>query len=412
MDRAILHSDLNCFYASVAVLRDPSLRGKPVAVCGSTDERHGIVLAKTYEAKAYGVKTGQATWEAKRACPGLIVVPPQYELYILYSRMVREVYTRYTDQVEPYGMDECWLDVTGSQNLFGTPFEMAQRISGEIKREIGLTVSVGVSFNKIFAKLGSDMKKPDAITCIPRERFREIVWPLPVGDLLYCGPSSVRRLAGYGVHTIGQLAALDPDFVRSRMGVCGYRLWLYANGNDTARVSCFDYHPPVKSVGHGITCVADLTDPGQVRRVLLELSQDVGHRLRAHGLLARGVEVGVRDSELGSRQYRARLDWPTRLPAELFRAGFALFDSRYDWFRPVRAVTIRAVDLFDDGSPRQLELFEDTERRGRLERIQDAVENVRGRYGTGSLTYASLLMDLKMPRDGRELVRMPGMMYV
>ena len=210
----ILHSDMNSFYASVEMLLDPKLRGKAVAVWGSTKERHGIVLAKSELAKKAGVKTGMVNWEARRLCRDLILVPPQYDEYLKFSKLAHQIYYRYTDQVEPYGMDENWLAVTHCLHRFGTPLALAESIRKTIREELGLTVSIGVSFNKIFAKLGSDMKKPDAITVITRENFREKVWPLPASDLLYVGHSTNRKLAQYGIHTIGDLAATDPEYLK------------------------------------------------------------------------------------------------------------------------------------------------------------------------------------------------------
>ena len=275
MERAILHSDLNSFYASVEMMLDPSLKGKAVAVCGSTENRHGIVLAKSDLAKKAGVKTGMVNWEAKQLCRDLITVPPQYDQYLKYSKLTRSIYYRYTDLVEPYGMDECWLDVTGS-GIMGTPMEIAEQIRRSVREELGLTVSIGVSFNKIFAKLGSDMKKPDAITVITKDGFRDKVWPLHCSELLYCGPATTRKLENVGIHTIGDIARTDPAFIKRLLGVNGLALWTYAIGEDRSRVMHKDFVSPVKSVGHGITCIADLENEDEVFRVMLELSQDVG----------------------------------------------------------------------------------------------------------------------------------------
>ena len=254
--RKILHSDMNNFYASVECMLNPSLKGYPVAVCGSVEERHGIVLAKNYPAKAYGVATGEAVWQAKEKCPDLIVVPPHYEEYIKYSKLAREIYQRYTNQVEPYGMDECWLDITGFG--VGDPTAVAHEIRNTIKSELGLTVSVGVSFNKIFAKLGSDMKKPDAVTTIPHDTFREKIWSLPASDLLFVGRATKRFLDRFCIRTIGDLANTQPEFLKSHIGVNGLKLWRYANGYDDSPVMKQDYKSPVKSVGHGTTTVEDL----------------------------------------------------------------------------------------------------------------------------------------------------------
>ena len=278
-DRAILHSDLNCFYASVEMMLDPRLRGKAVAVCGSTEDRHGIVLAKSELAKKAGIKTGMVNWEAQRLCKDLIVVPPQYDQYVKYSKLTQAIYARYTDLVEPFGMDECWLDVTGSR-VMGNPMQIAEEIRNAVREELGLTVSIGVSFNKIFAKLGSDMKKPDAVTEVSVDTFKDKVWGLPASDLIYCGRATEKKLGSYGIRTIGDLAHADPSFLKRLLGVNGIALWRYANGEDTSNVMHKEFVSPIKSVGHGITCVVDLINEEEVWRVMLELCQDIGHRLR------------------------------------------------------------------------------------------------------------------------------------
>ena len=295
MLRSILHCDMNNFYASVECMLDPALKKYPIAVCGSVEERHGIVLAKNYKAKAFDVKTGDAVWQAKQKCKDLVVVPPHYEEYIKYSKLARSVYERYTDQVEPYGMDECWLDISGTESLFGSPEKVANEIRETMKFELGLTISVGVSFNKIFAKLGSDMKKPDAVTVIPKDTFKEKIWGLPAADLLGVGRATQRVLDSYCIRTIGDLANNDPEFLRRRLGKNGVVLWNYANGNDLSLVAKKDFVSPIKSVGHGITTVADLEKPEQVWPVFLELTQDIGHKLRVHGLSAEGVAIHIRD---------------------------------------------------------------------------------------------------------------------
>lgn len=409
-ERAILHSDLNCFYASVETMLDPTLRGKAVAVCGSTEERHGIVLAKSEKAKKAGVKTGMVAWEAERLCRDLIFVPPQYDQYLKYSKLTRAIYQRYTDLVEPYGMDECWLDITGSER-FGSPMEIAEKIRCSVKEELGLTVSIGVSFNKIFAKLGSDMKKPDAITEITKENYMEKVWPLHCSELLYCGPATTKKLESRGIHTIGDIAAADPEYLKRFLGVNGVALWTYAAGLDQSRVMPNEYEAPIKSIGHGITCVADLVNNDEVFRVMLELSQDVGHRLRVHKLAATGVQVWIRGDDLFGVQFQTKLPVKTQLPSEICDAGFDLFRKRYPWGTKVRAVCIRATGLVSKEAPEQLSLFDDAAKRRKREKLQDAVEVLRGRFGKGAVTYATLLTDLKIPDDGRDKVRMPGMMY-
>lgn len=410
-ERAILHSDLNCFYASVEMMLDPSLRGKAVAVCGATEERHGIVLAKSEKAKKAGVKTGMVNWEAQQLCRDLILVPPQYDQYLKYSKLTRAIYYRYTDLVEPYGMDECWLDVTGSRRCKGTAMEIAEEIRRSVREELGLTVSIGVSFNKIFAKLGSDMKKPDAITEITSDNFKEKVWPVHCSELLYCGPATTRKLESRGIRTIGDIAATDPEYLRRFLGVNGVSLWTYASGLDQSRVMHKDFESPIKTIGHGITCTADLVSDDEVFRVMLELSQDVGHRLRVHGLCATGVQVWIRSDDLFGLQCQCRLPVKTQLPSEIANAAFNVFQKKFLWSTKVRAVCVRATGLIPKQQPEQLTLFDDAAARQKKEKLQDAVEVLRGRFGKTALTYATLLHDLKMPDDGREKVRMPGMMY-
>ena len=410
-ERAILHSDLNCFYASVEMMLDPALRGKAVAVCGSTESRHGIVLAKSQLAKKAGVKTGMVNWEARQCCRDLILVPPQYDEYLKYSKLTRSIYERYTDLIEPFGMDECWLDVTGSRNSRGDAMTIAESIRRATREELGLTVSVGVSFNKIFAKLGSDMKKPDAITEITSDSFREKIWPLAAGEMIYCGPATTARLAKYGIHTIGDVAGTSPEFLRRILGVNGLSLWSYASGSDRSPVMPAGFVSPVKTIGHGITCVSDLLNEEEVWKVILELCQDVGHRLRVHELSARGVQLSVRGDDLAGEQFQCRLPFKTQLPSEIAAAAFRLFRERYRWGNKVRAVCVRAIDLVPKDDAEQLSLFIDREKIDRRERLEDAVEDIRRRYGKRAITYATLLGDLKMPDDGRDIVRMPGVMY-
>ena len=270
------------------------------------------MLAKSEKAKKAGVKTGMANWEARQLCRDLILVPPQYDQYVKYSKLTRAIYNRYTDLVEPFGMDECWCDVTAA-GFYGSPMKIAEEIRKSVREELGLTVSIGVSFNKIFAKLGSDMKKPDAITEITSANYKEKVWPLACSEMIYCGPATTRKLDRYGIHTIGDVACTDPAFLKGLLGVNGLALWQYAAGKDQSRVMPQGYVAPVKTIGHGITCVTDLYNEEDVFRVMLELSQDVGHRLRVHELSAGGVQVWIRGNDLGGCQFQCRLPVKTQL---------------------------------------------------------------------------------------------------
>ena len=401
---------MNSFYASVEMMLDPSLRGKAVAVCGSTENRHGIVLAKSELAKKAGVKTGMVNWEARQRCPNLIMVKPQYEQYLKYSELARNIYQRYTDQVEPYGMDECWLDVGGSRSVCGSGMEIAENIRKTVKEELGLTVSIGVSFNKMFAKLGSDMKKPDAITEIRKAEFKEKIWPLPASDLLFVGRAATAKLEQYGITTIGGIANADPQFLKRLLGVNGLGLWRSAAGLDDTPVMHKDFVSPIKSVGHGITCTADLENEDEVWKVMLELSQDIGHRLRIHKLKASGVQISIRSNDLGFRQYQASLTLATQSPSVIAHKAIQIFRDNYRWIMPVRAVTVRAIKLRPKNEPEQIDLFTDMRQLERLDRLDDCIEDIRRRFGKRAVFQACLLGDLKMPFDNREKVVMPGVM--
>ena len=407
-DRAILHSDANCFYASVETVLNPEFRGKAIAVCGSPEERHGIVLAKSEKAKRAGVKTGMANWQAKQCCRDLIIVPPQYDYYLKFSKLLHGIYRRYTDQVEPFGMDECWLDVTYSP---GDPMEIAEEIRQAVKDELGLTVSIGVSFNKVFAKLGSDYKKPDAITQISKEHFKEIVWPLPCSDLLYCGNATTAKLGSMGVRTIGGIALLPVDVMQRKFGKNGVALWKYANGLDDSRVAHQDYTAPAKSVGHGITCVADLENMDEARKVIFALSLDIGYKLRYMNLRATGVQLYVRDSELSFCSWQKRLEMATQDEGTIALAAYSLLEEKYSWHNPIRSITVTATQLDSSQNPTQLSMLLDYERLVRREKLNESIDTIRDRYGKYAVIPALVLDEKKMPVGNDREIIMPGYMY-
>ena len=338
-----------------------------------------------------------------------MVVPPHYEEYIKYSKLAREIYSRYTDQVEPYGMDECWLDISGTERIFGTAEEVANEIRETVKFELGLTISVGVSYNKIFAKLGSDMKKPDAVTIIRSESFKDIVWPLPAEDLLGVGRATKRKLNDYGIRTIGDLANFNVDILRSRLGKNGVSLWKFANGNDTSPVTKIGYSAPVKSVGHGITTVADLECDNHVWLVMLELSQDIGHRLKKYRLCAEGVAIHIRDNELSTSQWQMPVDLPTQSPMVIARTAYNLFKKRYKWYKPIRSVPIQAINLVSQDAPRQISIFMDAEQQDRMERLEQCVENIRERFGKDIIRNGVLFQDLRMAPEKAAITMPTGM---
>lgn len=394
MDRTILHCDMNNFYASCECAQNPSLRGKPIAVCGSKEERHGIVLAKNELAKACGVQTGEAIWQAEQKCKGLVVVQPHYDLYLRYSKLAKAIYADYTDLIEPMGLDEVWLDVTGSRALFGDGMTIAETLRRRIREELGLTISVGVSFNKIFAKLGSDLKKPDAITHIPRERFHQIVDPLPVNALFGVGRSTTHSLHGLGITTIGRLAQTPLSVLQSKFGKNGTTLWLNANGEDRSPVAPMDAPLPMKTAGHGVTTSRDLENDAEVWRIMLQLTQDLGHRLREYGKQAYGVSVSVRGASLATKQWQEKLIFPTQNAGKLAEAAFTLFQKNYVWKEPLRSVTVTAIDLQAANLPTQMDFFTDTAAMERQEKLDLCVEAIRSRFGATAIHPAILCGDL------------------
>lgn len=393
MDRVILHSDCNSFYASVECLHRPELRDKPVAVGGDVEQRHGIILAKNQVAKRYGVSTGEALWQAQEKCPGLVIEPPDYELYMRFSRLCHQIYLDYTDRVEPFGLDECWLDVTGSA-VKGNGLTIAKEISARIKYELGITVSIGVSYNKIFAKLGSDYKKPDAITRISKDNFKDIAWPLPVGDLLYVGSATRRKLEGYGVHTIGDLAATPESTLRGWCGKWGEFLYAFANGYDTSPVD--PTAQPIKSVGNSQTTPRDLVTDQDVTIILYVLTDSVARRLREQGLKGRTISISVRDNQLYSFTRQYTLGSYTNITSEIISAGMKLFRKNYRWYKPIRSVGISVTDLVPDTIPSQVILYCSERERERKEHLDQAVDWLKNRFGTYAVQPAVLLTDREL----------------
>lgn len=414
MERTILHCDMNNFYASVECMLNPSLIGHPVAVGGDVENRHGIILAKNYEAKKFGIQTGEALWQAKQKCPKLIIVPPHYEEYLKYSRLAHSIYADYTDLIEPYGMDEVWMDVTGSTKAFGSGEVIANTLRERIKYELGLTISVGVSFCKVFAKLGSDMKKPDAVTVIPKDSFRDIIWDLPASDMLGVGRSTEKFLSSYGIHTIGQLANAYPDLMQRKLGKNGMVLLAFANGEDRSKVAPQDYEPPMKSIGHGITTMQDLENNAEVWNIMLALTQDIGHKLRVYNKNAAGVAIYIRyivDKQIAGKQWQCQLPVRTHSAAIIAKEAYRLFERSYGWEYPIRSVTVRAINLCSQDLPEQLQFFSDAATVERKEKLETAIEDIRRRFGKYSIQPACLCQNIKMPTDREVELRMPTGMF-
>ena len=380
--RSVLHIDMNACYASIECLYDPSIRNLPVAVGGDVEARHGIILAKNQIAKRFGVKTGEALWQAKQKCPELHIVPPHFDRYLRFSRMAREIYADYTDLVEPFGLDEVWCDVTGTQKLRERGMEaLANEIRERVKFELGITVSVGASWNKIFAKLGSDYKKPDAVTVFTPENYRDKVWPLPASDLLGVGRATERKLASRGIHTIGDIAAAPPSMLRGFLGKWGLILHDFAAGYDSSPVARAGDEAVIKSIGNSTTTPRDLCCDEDAGIVYWMLCESVAERMRESGFLCRGVQVHIRDNELASFERQLKLESPTCLSSTLHEAAMRLLRENWDWHKPLRSIGVRATDLLPASTPVQCSIFEDSERQEKRERLERSVDDLRRRFG-------------------------------
>lgn len=394
MERTILHCDLNNFYASVECMQHPAYKSLPLAVCGDAELRHGIVLAKNYPAKAFGIKTGDVIWEAKQKCPDLVVVSANFPLYLRFSKLVRKIYERYTDQIEAFGIDECWLDVTHS-TIFGTGEQIAEQIRKSIKEELGLTASIGVSWNKIFAKLGSDMKKPDATTVISKDNYKDTVWRLPVEDLLYVGKATKSKLHKYMIYTIGDLAHADVDFLRLRLGKWGEYLWSFARGLDASTVKQNGEEALVKSVGNSTTAIRDLETAEDVEMIVTVLSESVAARLKEQWLKGQVVSLYLRDSELKSWGMQQKITQPTFLSKDIIEAAMRLF-ARYPFRIPIRSVGVKVSELCSADTPIQTEIFASEEQKIKREKAEIAVESLRRRFGHFSISRGTEYLDRQL----------------
>lgn len=391
MDRVILHSDLDNFYASVECLENPKLRGKPVAVCGDPESRRGVVVAKNQEAKGYGVKTGDTMWQAMKKCSDLVCVPPRHQLYREYSRRVFEIYCRYTDRVEPFGPDEAWLDVTGCDRLFGTGKEIADKIRADIRNEIGLTASIGVSFNKTCAKLASDLKKPDAVCSIPRERYREIVWPMSVGVLLFVGKKTRAALERYHLQTVGDVARADKSFLCSILGKAGERLHEYANGTEQDAVKRWDVQDEVKSIGNSTTYPHDIVAKEEIYRELYRLCDHVSERLRRKGLRGKTVCLSVKTAEFLTYERQCSLREYTAAPEIMMETLMQLYRESYSVGLKVRSLGVRVTHLQEDVEAAQLTLFPEEDKNSKYEQLAQTTDHIRDRFGDDAICRALLL---------------------
>ena len=389
MKRIIFHIDQNCYFASVEMIARPELRDVPMAVAGDAKVRHGIILAKNEPAKKYGIKTAEAIWQAQAKCPDLVLVDAHHEKYEFYSRKLREMYSEYTNKVEPFGLDECWLDMTGMVSDYDEAEQVALEIRNRVREEFKLTCSVGISFNKVFAKLGSDYKKPDATTVFSDADWQDKIWPMPVADLLFVGKHTAGKLAKINIKTIGDLARADGDYISRYLGKAGVMLWEYANGLDDAPVAESGYKRIPKSVGNSTTTAEDMTSDRQIERTFHMLSESVAERLRRHGLKGTVVQITVRDSDLEIYEKQKIIYRPTDDAKVIYAAARELFRESYDWNKGVRSIGVRCTKLVRQDSGEQLSLFTEVKREERDDRLNKAIDDINRRYGSSIIKSAA-----------------------
>ena len=372
---------MNNFYASVECKLDESIKNKPVVVAGEVEARRGVVIAKNYDTKPYGINVGDTVWQAKNKCKNLVIIsPPHFEEYYKFSKMAKSIYERFTDYIEPFGLDECWLDVTRSTKLFGSPKEIADKIREAIKKELGVTISVGVSFNKIFAKLGSDMKKPDATTVISKENFKEKIWPLPISTLIGVGYSTKKILDKYRIKTIGDIARERKETLIYWLGKSGEMLYQYANGLDDSLVQKITYVSDIKSAGHGMTTVKDLVKNDEVWKVIFGLTKEISDKLKYNKKRAKGVAITIKNNLLMKKQYQRQFNMSKQATIEIAREAYKLFLEKYDWDYPIRSVTVTAINLINDGDMEEQNIFENSEKQNKIEVAEKYFEKLTNKY--------------------------------
>lgn len=383
---------MNGFYASVELLDRPDLIDKPMAVCGDPESRHGIILAKNEIAKKFGIVTAETIWQAKKNCPDLQLVAPHHDKYKEYSKKINQIYLEYTDMVEPFSIDESWLDVTASQVLFGSGREIADTIRERVKQELGLTLSVGVSYNKIFAKMGSEYKKPDATTEITRENYQILLWPLDIGEMFFVGHATADKLRQMGIHTIGDLACANLLMLEKLLGKQGPVLRAYAAGLDDAPVARFDQQEKVKSVGNGITFKRNLKGRDDIITAVTSLSDTVAGRLRNEKLKAYGIKVDIKDPAFHTISRQKQLSRPTHLASEIRQAAMEIIENAWQMSKPIRLLTITAINLTDETADEQISLFDAPPAdREKGESIEKAMDDIRRKFGNSSITFGQMI---------------------
>lgn len=393
MDRTILHCDCNGFFASVEIAKNPALLNVPMAVCGNPENRHGIILAKNELAKAFGIVTAETIWSAQKKCPNLVLVSSSYSDYEWYCRKINDIYEQYSDMVEPFSIDESWLDVTGSFRLFGDGVTIANELRRRIREQLHITISVGVSFNKVFAKMGSEYKKPDATTVITRENFKALLYPLPVSQLFFVGKAAATKLEKMYVRTIGDLAVSDKARINRALGKFGDTIWEYANGLENEPVKLAGTKREIKSVGNGMTFCRDISGLDDVKVGLIHLSDTVATRLREHELKCRGVQLHIKDPNFHSISRQQQLQNPTNLAKEIFDSALAIINSSWNLNSPIRTITLTAINLTEQDFGFQTNIFTKTALldNEKQEKLENAMDKIRRKYGNNSLEFGTII---------------------
>lgn len=393
--RYILHSDLNNFYASVECMLNPSIRNKAVVVVGDAEKRHGIVLAKNYLAKGYGIKTGDTVWEAKNKClEELVTVPTHFDMYYKISGVVKDIYREYSDRVESFGIDEAWIDISERVHNFKEAEDLAHVIRLRVLEELGVTVSIGVSFNKVFAKLGSDYKKPNAVTVIAPDNYKDIVWPLPAEDLIMVGRQTKAKLNKNNIFTIGDIATAGRPFLKRLLGKNGESIFEYASGLDASEVRLSSDSAEIKSVGNSTTCPRDLTKDDEVKSIIYILAENVAKRMRAKNLWCTEVSITIKNSRLLSVDRQKKLEYPTNLASDIAKTAYDIFKSEYDWSDTVRLIGVRACGICSE--PVQYNFLVDENTISKKQKLEEAVETLRRRYGYKVITRACIKGDVEL----------------
>ena len=395
-ERVILHCDINHCYAQIEEMMVPELRHVPMAVGGRSESRHGIILAKNDHAKKYQIQTGESLYEAYQKCKDLVVIHPHYEEYLYYTQKVKDIYHEYSDRVESFGLDEAWIDVSESMALFGNGLEIAREIQQRVWEEIGLSVSIGVSFNKIFAKLGSDMIKPMGLVEISRDNFKEKAWQLPVGDLLYVGRSTLKKLSLFGIYTIGDLARFDLNILKRHLGKMGEIIYWFANGYDQSEVAYIDTCEEVKSVGNGITTPKDMNHLREAQSVFYVLCESIASRAKEIGMAGRCISIQLRDTDLKSFTRQKTLSRATNLSDEMMIVVMELLRKNYDFSKPLRSVSVSLSHLQLENEKVQLSLFEDEIHLQKQYHLEKTIDQIRLRYGFKSIKRCSMLLDKEL----------------